>query len=67
MSSRSDASFALVVETCVIMCTQDHVAGVIANAIVGVCGTVINYLIDGFIGALRGGGLLLSNGTKADE
>ena len=40
------------------MCTQDHVAGAIENAISGVGGAVIKYLIYGVIGALRGGGLL---------
>ena len=58
MISSSAASFALIVKTCVRMCTQDHVAGAIDNAIGGVGGTVIKYLIDGIIDVLCGGGLL---------
>ena len=58
VSSRSAVSFALIVKTCIIMCTQDHIAGAIENAIGGVGGTVIKYLIDVVIGVLRGGFLL---------
>ena len=58
MSSRSSASFALIAETCVRMCTQDHVTGAIENAIDVIGGAVIEYLIDGVIGSLRGSALL---------
>ena len=67
MSSSSAASLDLIVEPCVRMCTQDHVTRAIENAIGGECGAVIQYLIDGIIGALCVGGLLLSNGTNANE
>ena len=58
MCSGSAASLALIVEPCIIMCTEDHVASAIENDIRGVSGKVIQNLIDGFIGALCGGGLM---------
>ena len=58
MRSGYDASLVLIVEPCVRMCTEDHVASAIENAICRVSGTVIQNLIDSFIGALCGGGLL---------
>ena len=67
MSSRSYAASAFIVKSCVRMRTQNHVAGVIEYSIGGVCITVIKYLIDCFFGAFCCGGLLGSNGTKADK
>ena len=58
VSSRSAASFDIIVEICVIMCTEDHVSGAIDNAICEVSGAIIEYFIDGLTGVLRGGGLL---------
>ena len=58
MRSGSAASLDLIVEPCIRMCTEDHVARAIDNAIYVVSGAVIQNLVDGFIGALCGGGLL---------
>ena len=67
MRSGSAASFALIVEPCVRMCTEDHVARAIEDAICEAGGAVIHNLVDGFICALCGGVFLRSDGTKADE
>ena len=58
MRSGYAAYLALIVEPCFRMCTEDHVASAIENAICGVSSAVIQNLIDGFIGALCGGGLM---------
>ena len=58
MRSGSAASLDLIMELCIRMCTGDHVARAIENAIYGISGAVIQNLVDGFIGALCGGGLL---------
>ena len=66
MRSGSAASLDLIVETCVRMCTEDHVARVIENAVGRISGTVIQNLVDGFICALCGRILLLSDIAEAD-
>ena len=58
MRASSVVSLALIVEPCIRMCTDDHVARAIENAICGVSGALIQNLVDVFIGALCGGGLL---------
>ena len=67
MSTRSDADFAFVVKSCVIMRTQNHIAGAIEDLIGRVCGTVIEELIYCFVRAFICGGLLESNGTKTEK
>ena len=52
MCSGSAASLALIVEACVRMCAEDHVAIAIENAVSRVSGAVIQNVIDGFICAL---------------
>ena len=44
-------------EPCIRMYTEDHVARAIEDAICKVSGAVIQYLVDGFICELCGGGL----------
>ena len=58
MRSGSAASLAIIVETCIRMCIEDHVARAIDNAIWGVSGAVIKNLVDGLIGVLCGSGLM---------
>ena len=67
MSACSDADFALVVKSCVRVITNHYIYGAIEDPIGGVCGTIIEELIDCFVCALGGGGLLGANGTKADK
>ena len=67
MSTRSNAAFNVVVEYCVIMRTKNHISGAIDDPIVRVCGTIIECLIYCFVRAFGAGGLLGSNGTKADK
>ena len=57
MRSVSAASLALIVEPYVRMCTEDHVARAIYNALGRVSGAVIQNLVNGFICVLCGGGL----------
>ena len=49
------------------MSTKHHIDVVIDDPISGVCGTIIEELIDCFIPELGGGSLLGANDTKADE
>ena len=58
MRSSSAASLALIVEPCVRIFTEDHVARAIENSIGGIGSALIQYLIDGVIGAFCGKGLL---------
>ena len=58
MCSGSAMSLALIVEPCTRMFTEDYVARAIEDDICGVSGAVIHNLVDGFICALCGGGLL---------
>ena len=67
MSACSDVAFALVVKSCIRVSTYHHISGAIEDPNGGVCGTLIEELIDCFVCALGGGGLLGANGTKADE
>ena len=46
-------SFALIVQTCVRICTQNYIPGAIDNSIGGVCSALIEYLIYCLVGALR--------------
>ena len=67
MRSGSAASLDLIVEACVRMCVEDHVAGAIENAVSRVSGAVIQNLVNGFICALCVRRLLLTNSAEADE
>ena len=67
MSSFSAVAFDLIVKFCVRVSTKHHIAGVIEDPIGGVCGTIIEDLVDLFVRALGGSGLLGANGTRADE
>ena len=67
MNACSSAAFDIVVKSCVRVSTKHHISGAIEDPIGGLCGTIIEELIDFFVLALGGGGLLGSNGTKADE
>ena len=58
MCSVSTVYLALIVEPCIRICTEDHVARAIDNSICRVSGAVIQNLVDVFIGALCDGGLL---------
>ena len=58
MSSSSAESLALIVEACVRMCAEDHVARAIENSVSRVSVAVIQNLVDGFICALCGRSLL---------
>ena len=58
MRSGSAEYFDIIVEHCIRMCTEEHVARAIDNSIYRVSGAVIQNFVDGFIGALCGGGLL---------
>ena len=49
------------------MSTKHHFSGAIVDPIGGICGTIIEELIYCFVRALGGGGLLGTNGNKADE
>ena len=48
------------------MSDQYHVSGSICDAVVWVCGNIVNELCNGFIRAFRGH-LLVSNFSEADE
>ena len=67
MRSGSAASLSLIVEACVRMCAEDHVAGAINNAVSRVSGAVIQNLVDGFICALCGRSLLWTDGAEAEK
>ena len=58
MRSSSTATLALIVEACVRMCAEYHVARAIENAVIRVSGAVIQDLVDGFICAMCGRSLL---------
>ena len=60
-------AFAIVVKSGVRLITKNYISGAIVDPIGEVCGTIIEELIDFFVCALGGGGLLGANGTKADE
>ena len=59
--------FSLVVKSFVRGSTKNQIAGALEDPIGGLCGTIIEELIDCFVHALGGSGLLGANGTKFDK
>ena len=67
MSACSATDFYLVVKYRVTVITKHHISGAIDDPISGVCGTIIEDLIDCFVCVLGSEGLFGANGTKAEK
>ena len=60
MCTTSTASFAGVEISCIGLAVKYHVAGLISDSIIGVCGYIVNKLFYCFVGGFSGGVFLLS-------
>ena len=61
MGSCSAASFAYIEVGCIGVGCQDHVAGLVEDAIVWIRGAVIKKMVDSCVGGIGGRGLLDAN------
>ena len=67
MSACSVVDFSIVLKSYARVFTKHHITRAIEHPIGGACGTIIKELIDCFVCALGGGGLLGANGTKVED